>query len=299
MAFRNIIVESPAHISVKNKQLIIKTDGEHSLAVEDISALLLESRQSTITTAALSLLGQCGCAVFVCDEKHVPCAVLTPYSQHSRQLAVAESQLSLGEVLKKHLWQSIVVAKINNQAECLRLCGNDKAAEGLDAIAASVRSGDSGNAEAQAAARYFPALFQKGFTRSADNGINSALNYGYAILRGCMVRYLASYGFLPMLGLHHKSELNSFNLADDMMEPFRPVVDLMTYTLFNSDDELTPDKKRLLFNCLNLDITSGGQKHSVAYAMERAVQSLQRSMNRGENALVLPGLLPLNQHRYE
>lgn len=299
MAFRNIIVESPAHISVKNKQLIIRTDGEHSLAVEDISALLLESRQSTVTTAALSLLGQCGCAVFVCDERHMPCAVLTAYSQHSRQLAVAASQLSVGEVLKKHLWQSIVVAKIKNQAECLRLCGKENAAEGLFAIASAVRSGDSGNAEAQAAVRYFPALFQKGFTRSADNGINSALNYGYAILRGCMARYLASYGFLPMLGLHHKSELNSFNLADDMMEPFRPVVDLMTYTLFDADDELTPDKKRLLFNCLNLDISSGGQRHSVAYAMERAVQSLQRSMNRGENGLVLPVLLPLNQHKYE
>lgn len=299
MAFRNIIVESPAHISVKNKQLIIKTDGEHSLAVEDISALLLESRQSTVTTAALSLLGQCGCAVFVCDEKHMPCAVLTAYSQHSRQLAVAASQLSLGEVLKKRLWQSIVIAKINNQAECLRLCGKESAAEGLKAIAASVRSGDSGNAEAFAAARYFPALFDKGFTRAADNGINSALNYGYAVLRGCMARYLASYGFLPMLGLHHKSELNSFNLADDMMEAFRPVVDLLAFTLFDADDILTPEKKRLLFNCLNLDILSGGQKHSVSYAMERAVQSLQRSMNRGECGLILPELLPLSQHRYE
>ncbi len=299
MAFRNIIVESPAHISVKNKQLIIKTDGEHSLAVEDISALLLESRQSTVTTAALSLLGQCGCAVFVCDEKHMPCAVLTAYSQHSRQLAVAASQLSLGEVLKKRLWQSIVIAKINNQAECLRLCGKESAAEGLKAIAASVRSGDSGNAEAFAAARYFPALFDKGFTRAANNGINSALNYGYAVLRGCMARYLASYGFLPMLGLHHKSELNSFNLADDMMEAFRPVVDLLAFTLFDADDILTPEKKRLLFNCLNLDILSGGQKHSVSYAMERAVQSLQRSMNRGECGLILPELLPLSQHRYE
>lgn len=299
MAFRNIIVESPAHISVKNKQLIIKTDGEHSLAVEDISALLLESRQSTVTTAALSLLGQCGCAVFVCDEKHMPCAVLTAYSQHSRQLAVAASQLSLGEVLKKRLWQSIVIAKINNQAECLRLCGKENAADGLKAIAASVRSGDSGNAEAMAAARYFPALFDKGFTRSADNGINSALNYGYAVLRGCMARYLATYGFLPMLGLHHKSELNSFNLADDMMEAFRPVVDLLAFTLFDADDVLTPEKKRLLFNCLNLDILSGGQKHSVAYAMERTVQSLQRSMNRGECGLILPELLPLSQHRYE
>ena len=299
MAFRNIIIESPARISVKNEQLIIKTDSEHSLAVEDISALLLESRQSTVTTAALSFLGQRGCAVFVCDEKHMPCAVITPFSQHSRQLAVAASQLSTGEVLKKRLWQSIVIEKIKNQAECLRLCGRENAASGLDAMADSVRSGDTGNTEAAAAARYFPALFEKGFTRGADNGINAALNYGYAILRGCMARCLAVYGFLPMLGLHHKSELNGFNLADDMMEPFRPVVDLMVTASFDANSELAPESKHLLFNVLNLDILSGGQKHTVAYAMERTVHSLQRSVNRGENGLILPQLLPLAQHSYE
>ena len=299
MAFRNVVIESPARISVRNEQLIIKTDSEHALPVEDISALLLESRQSTITTAALSLLGQRGCAVFVCDEKHMPCAVLGAFCQHSRQLAMTEMQLSLGEVLRKHLWQSVVIAKIHNQAECLRLCGNESAAEGLDALAASVRSGDAGNTEAIAAARYFPALFGKGFTRGQDNGINSALNYGYAILRGCMARYLAVYGFLPQLGLCHKSELNAFNLADDMMEPFRPLIDLMAYTTFEEDDMLTPDKKRHLFNCLNLDILSGGQRHSTAYAMERTVQSLQRSLNLEKAALVLPSLVQLRQHSYE
>ena len=166
-------------------------------------------------------------------------------------------------------------------------------------MAQSVRSGDSGNIEAAAAARYFPALFGANFTRGGQNGTNSALNYGYAILRGCMARYLAVYGFMPSLGLHHKSELNSFNLADDLMEPFRPVVDLLVCSAVNPEDDLCPDVKRLLFNCLNLDILSGKQKHSVTYAMERTVQSLQRSLADGENALLLPGLLPLNQHRYE
>ena len=267
--------------------------------MEDISALLIESRQATITTAALSLLGQRGCAVFICDEKHLPCAVLNSYCQHSRQLKVISEQIKLGEVLRKHLWQSIVVSKILNQAECLELCGNKNAADGLRALAQSVRSGDSGNTEAAAAARYFPALFGADFTRGGLNGINSALNYGYAILRGCMARYLAVYGFMPSLGLHHKSELNSFNLADDMMEPFRPVVDLLVYSAVKPDEELCPELKRLLFNCLNLDIGSGNQRHSVAYAMERTVQSLQRSLTEGENALLLPKLLPLNQHRYE
>ena len=127
MAFRNIIVENPARISVKNEQLIIFTDREHSVPVEDISALLIESRQANVTTAALSLLGQRGCAVFVCDEKHLPCAVLNSYCQHSRQLKVISEQLGMGEVLKKHLWQSVVMSKVKNQAECLALCGKESA----------------------------------------------------------------------------------------------------------------------------------------------------------------------------
>lgn len=299
MAFRNLIIENPARISAKNSQLVIHTDRERSVPIEDISAILIENNQSTITTAALSQLGQRGCALFVCDEKHLPCAVLTGFARHSRELSVLKEQLSAGEVLKKRLWQSIVAAKIKNQAVCLRLCGREEAAEGLERMAASVRSGDGGNAEAAAAARYFPALFGKGFIRNSDNGINAALNYGYAVLRGCMARYLAAYGFLPALGLHHKNELNSFNLADDLMEPFRPLVDLLTFVCFDENTELIPENKRQLFNCLNLEMLSGGQRHSTAYAMERLVHSLARSLDRGEAALLLPGLLDLKQHSYE
>lgn len=159
MAFRNIIVENPAVISLRREQLIIHTDSDHSVAIEDISALLLESRQTTITAAALSRLGQCGCAVFVCDEKHMPCAVLTPYQQHSRSLSVLRAQLDMTEPMKKRLWQSIVKAKIQNQSLCLRLAGHTKEAATLCAVAEHVRSGDSENVEATAAQFYFPALF--------------------------------------------------------------------------------------------------------------------------------------------
>ena len=119
MAFRNIVIENPAHISVKNQNLVIHTDAPHTIPLEDISALLLESRQSTITTAALSQLGQCGCAVFVCDERHMPCAVLTPFQQHSRNLSVLRLQLEATEPCKKQLWRSIVQSKLRNQALCL------------------------------------------------------------------------------------------------------------------------------------------------------------------------------------
>ena len=300
MPFRNVMIESPAHISLRNRQLIIRTDSEHSLAVEDISALLLESRASTITAAALSYLGQSGCAVFVCDEKHMPCAVLEPFSQHSRALGVLKAQLEATEPLKKRLWQSIVTAKIKNQAKCLSLSGKDDDAGVLSRMAENVRSGDTDNVEALAAQRYFPALFYSGFSRGNDCALNAALNYGYAIIRGSVARHLGVYGFVPALGLHHKSGLNSFNLADDVMEAFRPVIDLAVCSFITEDStELTPQIKRMLFNRLNLDIISGGQHHSVAYAVERLVHSLSRSLFDGKAALCLPELIDIQQHKYE
>lgn len=299
MAFRNIMVESPARIAVRNDQLLVCTDTEHSVAIEDISALLLENRQITITTAALSRLGQCGCAVFTCDERHMPCAVLTPYMQHSRQLSVIRSQLAMSEPQKKRLWQAIVKAKIQNQARCLQMAGQEGKGKVLHRMAERVRSGDTENVEATAAQLYFPALFGEGFSRGDDCGFNAGLNYGYAILRGCIARYLAVYGFLPALGVHHRSTLNAFNLADDLIEPFRPVVDLLVYSNINEDDTLTPPHKRLLFNCLNLDILSGKQHHSVSYAIERTVKSLSHAIMEDGVKLLLPELLDLEQHRYE
>ena len=159
-------------------------------------------------------------------------------------------------------------------------------------------SGDKDNLEAAAAAYYFPALFGTGFTRSADDGRNAALNYGYAILRGYAARCAAVYGLLPWEGLHHCSQLNQYNLADDLMEPFRPVVDL--YVAANVDEArtLVPALKHALFGLMNADILSGGQHHSVAYAMERLVQSLRTSMEKG-GALALPKLLAWQPHGYE
>ena len=301
MAFRCVMIESPARISVKNRQLVIATDAEHSLSPEDISALLIENRSSVISAAALSLLAQHGCAVYVCDERHLPCAVLTPYASHSRELGVLKDQLEMGEVLKKHLWQSIVKAKIDNQARCLRFCGKERDAEGLANMAAAVRSGDPGNVEAAAARRYFVQLFDEDFSRRSDNEINAALNYGYAVVRGSAARSLAVHGLLPALGLHHKNELNNFNLADDLMEPFRPVVDLLVRSALVDDgeEELTPAKKRLLFNVLNLDVKVEGKRLAVARAVDRLAAGLASILETGQGRLPLPELLELRQHTYE
>ena len=268
------------------------------MPIEDISALMLESRRATLSAAALSALAQNGTAVFVCDEKHLPCGVLLPYAQHSRQLTVAHAQQTLTLPAKKRLWQQLVIAKIENQAECLALCGKTQEAAFLHSRARAVTSGDKDNLEASAAAFYFPALFGTGFTRSADDGRNAALNYGYAILRGYAARCAAVYGLLPWEGLHHCSQLNQYNLADDLMEPFRPVVDLYVAANVDEASTLAPALKHALFGLMNADILSGGQHHSVAYAMERLVQSLRTGMEKG-GALALPKLLAWQPHGYE
>lgn len=296
MAYRNVMITTPCRISCKQGQLLVQGDVSASFPIEDLLSVLIESRQCTITAAALAALAGEGVTVFACDEKHIPCAVTLPFARHSRQLAVTRQQLGWTAAGKNRWWQQIVQAKIRNQAECLALCGRRETAVLLRKRSDAVRRGDSENREATAAALYFPALLGDGFTRSAETDArNAALNYGYAILRGCMARCLAVYGFTPWMGLHHESTLNAWNLADDMMEPYRPVVDLFVAAQVGPDAPLDTRLKSCLFNLLNMDIRSGGQRHSVAYAMERQTQSLRSDAK----ALVLPELMPLQPHSYE
>ena len=217
MSYRCLMIVNPARIRCKNEQLLIETEEVHSVPIEDISAIVLESRQSTITTAAMAALAQNGVVTFWCDETHLPCGISLPFAQHSRQLGVLRWQMGLTLPAKKRMWQQVVTAKIQNQAECLALCGKTQEAAFLFGRAKAVTSGDKDNVEASAAAYYFPALFGEGYTRRNEDTRNAALNYAYAILRGYMARCLTVYGFQPCLGLHHDSELNQFNLADDLM----------------------------------------------------------------------------------
>lgn len=300
MAYRNLLIESCANLSCRQEQLIIMTDSKHSIPMEDINSIVLENNQSTITIAALSKLAQNGVGVFLCDEKHLPCAVLTSFAQHSRNLGVMRLQESLSLPQQKRLWQQVVQTKINNQAECLLLVNKEKESAYLYSLSKTVVSGDVKNVEAIAANYYFKNIFGIGFSRGDDaDGRNSALNYGYAILRGHIARLITSYGFLPMRGIHHHSEQNSFNLADDFIESFRPVVDLFVAQFVNEKDLLTTEMKRNLYNLLNVDVLSGGQRHSVAYAAEKLVQSFMRCCQQTTKELMLPKLVALKQHTYE
>lgn len=297
MEFRNIFIANPAKLSIKRGQLAISQQQEVTVPVEDIASVLIESPQVTITAQALSTLSQQGVTVFFVDEKHLPCAQLLPMNQFSRQRKLLEIQFSIGKPLQKQLWQKIVRQKIRNQGKCLELL-NLEGYQTLYQMADSVQSGDSGNVEAAAAAFYFRHLFGDEFTRGQDSLINARLNYGFAIFRGMIARNLVIHGFEPCLGLHHHSELNQFNLADDLIEPYRPLVELFVASTPCPGEDLTPEMKQQMFHLTNYLVSQEQQRLRVMVSMERCVESLSASLTRKANCLELPELLPLEQYRY-
>lgn len=299
MEFRNIFLANPARLSVCRNQLVIEQAEKYTVPLEDISALLIESCQVVLTAGAVSALAEHGVTVFFCDEKHLPSCQLLPVNQYCRQRKLLMAQCALSKPLQKQLWQRIVVSKIRNQARCLELARR-QGADALRKLAGEVLSDDSTNREATAAALYFPALFGEGFFRGGDDPRNAALNYGYAILRGSIARNLVVHGLEPCIGIHHRSELNNFNLADDLIEPFRPLVDLYVAEHFTREDEvLTTVQKAGLFHLTNYLVKQAGKRYRAMTAVGRSCAALAQSVAAQELALELPELLPLELHQYE
>lgn len=299
MGYRSIVISSPVTISVKNEQLVIEGENKGTIPIEDIRTLMIESRSSLITTYALSALSEAGVCVYFCDEKHLPCAVLQPVGRYFRQRKQILLQLEQSKPHLKRMWKDIVICKIKNQTKCLEECGVDKEfTQKVGRLSTLVQSGDTGNVEGQAAALYFKYLFGNGFSRGDENEINAALNYGYAIVRGYIARILADHGFESCLGIHHRSELNNYNLADDLIEPFRPLVDLFVFQNM-PEKSFTSTNKRELCNILNYEMISGGEHHSAAYSIERLIHSLERCFSSEDDSLLLPSIEKLKRHEYE
>lgn len=300
MEYRNIFLANPARLSVQREQLVIEQAEKFTVPLEDISAVLIESRQVLLSAHAAAALAGHGVTVLFCDDKHLPCAQLLPVNQYCRQRKLLMAQCDIGKPLKKQLWQQIVARKLQNQAACLRLSGREGWEE-LRQMAGRVLSGDSDNREAVAAALYFPRLFGPGFSRGDEaDPRNAALNYGYAILRACIARNLVVHGLEPCMGLHHRSELNNFNLADDLIEPYRPIVDLYVAQHFTEMDEvLTPGQKAGLFNLTNYLVRQAGRQYRVMLSIGRACAALADCITEQTPSPELPELIPLELHRYE
>ncbi len=294
--YQHVIIQQRARLSEKRRQLCIETDRAHLVPLEDVDTLTLSNHQSVITTCLLNDLVENGSSVIICGRNHQPTGILMPFGAYSRRLSLIQLQIHLPKPRQKRIWQRIVQQKIKNQGKCLSLAGKKDV---VTVLADKVHSGDDKNVEAVAAARYFKELFGQGFIRHDAALANSALDYGYAIIRSSIARFLAVYGFEPCLGIHHHSETNAFNLADDIIEPFRPVVDLYVYTHPSEDVELSKEMKQGLVALLRENIQLGKETVSMDYAIESVVQNLIRCYREKEEQFLLPELRPLSPHRYE
>lgn len=301
MAYRNIFVANENRLSLKNNQLIVKGEDNEVLSfpTEDIRCVLIDNAYSTLTARLISKLTDDGVCLIVCNEKHTPSALLMPIGTYCRQSKRIALQFNQSKPKIKRIWQSIVTQKINNQAKCLKLLDNEHS-QTIYAIGKTVQSGDTSNREGYAARMYFRALFGDDFTRDDENYINAGLNYGYAILRSFIAKTIVAYGFEPSIGIHHKSQLNAFNLADDIIEPFRPIVDYYVYTNCEGWCKTfgTAQKAELML-LLNSAVLVDGKRHSVANAIELMVQSIVNTFENDDIILKLPEIVKTDFFDYD
>ncbi|HHY74354.1 MAG TPA: type II CRISPR-associated endonuclease Cas1 [Bacillus bacterium] len=291
MSWRHIIISNNGRLSVKRNQLVIQQNEMYTVPLQDIASILIEAEATTITTRLLSECANQKVSIISCDEKKLPNGIWLSFNQHSRQLAVLQMQLALSKPFKKRIWQAVVQQKITNQALCLEFVKKEGMKD-LRSIAKTVESGDKTNREAYAAKKYFEYLFEKGFTRRADDPINRMLNYGYAIMRGAVARVLSVYGFNMCLGLFHDNQLNAFNLADDLMEVYRPMVDL--YVSYNVTECWDIKVRTGLVNLLNHEVLIAGERCSITTSIDSMVKSLVTSFRENDlKYMKLPELLPL------
>lgn len=291
MGWRTLHIANPARLSLRHNSLVLDNGEEHTIPLSDLSSVVIESRQCTLTSPLIDALAQSGASLFVCDDKHIPSSVLLPFHAHSRQAGVARAQAIWSEPFKKRCWQKIIHAKVTNQAELLKK-RDHKTSQFLLGLRVHITSGDSGNVEAQAAREYWSALFENFARHVNENDIrNSALNYGYAIVRGMVARAVVGVGFLPAFGLHHSSELNALNLADDLIEPFRPFVDAIVRELLDEDGDELPLQLNMRYKTRLLDLITmpcrfGDIETTLPYACELAAESLLRATNAKDPSLI-------------
>lgn len=283
MIKRTLYFSNPAYLSKKDSQLKVKKpdeEDESSIPIEDIGIVIIDNPQVTLTHGVLTSLLSNNSAVITCDKRHMPQGMLLNLDSGHIQSEMYAEQINASEPLKKQLWQQTTKAKILNQASLLKR--KRIPITNMLHWAKKVRSGDPDNFEGRAAAYYWNNLFPKmlEFKRDKDGEApNQLLNYGYAILRAITARALAASSLLPTLGIHHSNKYNAYCLADDIMEPYRPFVDNIVYTIVrNGEDfyELSTSIKKQLLEIATVDVEIDDKKSPLMVGMQRTTASLAK-----------------------
>ena len=253
----------------------VKNDSTQTLiSLDDIDIVMIENQQTTITSALLSNLAKANISVVFVDDKFTPSAISIGLNKNSRTTKIQKAQVSVKKPRHNRLWREIIYAKILHQGDVLNRLREDKY---LYTLLKKINSGDRGNIEAIGASYYFKELFGKDFSRhSVEDNRNIALNYGYSIIRSSIARHIVAYGLNPSFGMWHSSELNAFNLADDLIEPFRPIVDRYVLQNVSKKSKLTFQHRQDLTGLLYAKVkNSKDENSSVNEAIKNMVSSYQ------------------------
>lgn len=290
MAWRIVHIKEGDLLRLRLDNLEIrKKDDKYYVPLSDITMVVLEGNKTTITTKLLSSLSQNNVGLVICDDKYLPVGIYLPYGQYHHYSKRVIKQASWSENQKDLLWQSVIKQKMDNQIAFARWSGvEQERLELMEDLVSDLTLGDKTNREGHVAKVYFDSLYGKSFTRGDDNLINAAMNFGYAIVRSCMARIVVGNGLVTMLGIFHKNEFNSFNLVDDLMEPFRPLMDYWINQNILGDREYLSYESRLkIIEFMNQKIELKNKKMSMDNAMQEFVTSFISAIEAGDSSSLI------------
>ncbi len=283
MSWRTVVISNTAKLDYQMGYLVVRTKDMTKIHLNEISNLIIETTSVSITVALLSELTKKKIKVVFCDEKRNPSSELIPYYGSHDTSAKIKKQIGWSDDIKKSIWTEVVYQKIKMQADHL-VCYKAKEAEMLYQYLNELEFGDATNREGHAAKVYFNALFGKDFTRSAENSLNAALNYGYSLLLSAFNREISANGYLTQLGLFHDNMFNPFNLASDLMEPFRPLVDHIVK--LNMPQKFEHDEKVMMLRLLELEVNIYGRNEYVNNAIKIYCKSVFDAINDSDMSLL-------------
>ena len=286
-----VVVKCPEIENSENLSDAIKAESVRTLPIEDIGVVILDHKQITITTALIAALLDNNVAVITCDDQHLPVGLTLPLDANHIQSERFRQQIDASEPLRKQMWQQTIISKITAQAKLLGKQGVENG--NMLAWSKQVKSGDTDNLEGRAAAYYWRNLFHNpNFVRGREGEPpNNLLNYGYAIVRALMARSLVAAGLLPTHGIHHHNRYNAYCLADDIMEPYRPIVDELVIDIMRqiSDiSQLTTEIKRDLLGITTVDVLIDGHRSPLQIAVQTTANSVQKCFAGEARKIIYP-----------
>lgn len=283
MSWRVIVISKRAKLDLQLGYMVVRSEEVTKIVLSEISTILIESTAVSITTSLLSELSKRKIKVIFCDEKRNPSSELVSYYGSHDTSNKIRKQIAWKQNTKEAVWMEIVTEKIRKQKEILEILGKEES-ELLSSYIKEITWNDGTNREGHAAKVYFNALFGLDFTRTEDNYINAGLNYGYSIILSAFTREIVANGYITQLGLFHDNMFNQFNLASDLMEPFRVLIDQKIFQMKLIDFE--HNEKMQLVDVLNQEVLIDGKKQYVNNAIKIYCKSVFDALNDDDSSLM-------------